>query len=177
MNPVIIDNIFSEKRLAELTKYFHELVHQTKLNTTQRTIFDSINNPILQMLGQEILPFAKKAFENDNLYSIKTTFAHYEGPQGVLRSHIDEQKEARLVDVCIYENTPWGIVIEGKKYHFPVNSAVAFESGRLEHWRDENPDIKNNKTGVLLAYFNELKMDIYSPPVEGSSKRERKTYN
>jgi hypothetical protein len=166
MNPVIVDNVFTNERLEELKEYFNNLVNHTKIKTNQRTIFDSINNPALQMLGQELLPIAKKVFKKDNIYSIKTTFAHYEGPQGVLKPHIDHQKDVMLVDVCIYEDVPWGIVVEGETYYFPVNSAVAFESGKVKHWRDENPDIKNNKTGVLLAYFNEIKLDIYSEPME-----------
>ena len=165
MKPVIINNIFTDERLKELTKYFHELVHHTRLKTDQRTIFDSINNPALQMIGQELLPIAKKAFGKENIYSVKTTFAHYEGHQGVLMPHVDHQEDVMLVDVCIYEDVPWGIVVEGETYHFPVNSAVAFESGRVKHWRDKNPDVENNKTGVLLAYFNDRPLDVYSQPV------------
>lgn len=165
MEPVVIDKVFDDKRFNDLLEYFKNLVFTSRIEQGQRTIFDSVNNPILQMLGQELLPIAKKVFGLDNIFSVKTTFAHYEGEQGVLAKHKDKQSETMVIDVCMYEDIPWGIVIEDKEYIFPVNSAVAFKSGLVEHWRNPNPDPKNNKTGVLLAYFNELTLDIYSYPV------------
>jgi hypothetical protein len=165
MQPVMIDNVFSDKRFSELLEYFKSLIFVSGIEQGSRTMFDSINNPILQMLGQELLPIAKKAFNNENIFSVKTTFAHYEGIQGILRKHKDKQPDTMVIDVCMYEDIPWGIVIEDKDYIFPVNSAVAFKSGQVDHWRKPNPDPKNNKTGVLLAYYNELTLDIYSPPV------------
>lgn len=128
-------------------------------------MFDSFNNPVLQMFGQELLPLAKELFNNPNLCSVKTTFAHYEGHQGVLGKHTDNSPNVCLIDVCIYEDVPWGIVVEDQEYIFPKNSGVAFHSGKLQHWRKENPDLNNNKTGVLLAYFDEVPLDTYSLPV------------
>lgn len=165
MNPVIVNGIFSNERLLEITNYFNELVSRSGIQKDKRTIFDSINNPILKMLGQELLPIAKNVFNNNNIYSIKTTFAHYEGNQGVLKRHIDKQEDVLLLDICIYENVPWGIVIDNKNYYFSINSAVAFESGKLEHWRNPNPDPVNNKTGVLLAYFEPSPLNIYTKPI------------
>lgn len=165
MDPKTIENVFSEKRFDELTKYFHELVRRSGVDRTMRTMFDSINNPVLKMLGQELLPLARNIFECENLYSTKVTFAHYEGHQGVLGKHVDHNPNVRLIDVCIYEDVPWGIFVDGKEYIFPKNHGVAFYSGKQEHWRKDNPDKLRNKTGVLLAYFDEMPLDTYSPPV------------
>lgn len=165
MEPVLIHGVYDEKRLSVITEYFRGLVANVGIRTDQRTMFDSVNNRILQMLGQELLPLARQVFQCENLLSTKTTFAHYEGHQGVLGRHVDLNPNVKLIDVCIYEDVPWGIVVEGKEYIFPINSAVAFHSGKLEHWRNPNPDLENNKTGVLLAYFDEMQLNEYSRPV------------
>lgn len=165
MNPVIVNGVFSNERLLEITNYFNELLNKNIIKKNQRTIFDSVNNSVLKMLGQELLPIAKNIFNNNNISSIKTTFAHYEGSQGVLKKHIDSQQDVLLLDVCIYENAPWGLVIDNKNYYFSINSGVAFESGKLEHWRNPNPDPVNNKTGVLLAYFEPVSLNDYSQPI------------
>lgn len=165
MEPKIIHGVFTLDRFNDIANYCNRLVSNSSLNPGQRTMFDSINNPVLKMFGQELLPLARELFDNPNLLSTKTTFAHYEGHQGVLGKHVDLNPSVCLLDVCIYEDVPWGIVVEGKEYIFPENSGVAFYSGKLEHWRKPNPDIINNKTGVLLAYFDEMPLDQYSYPV------------
>lgn len=164
MDPKIIHGVFSLKRFEEVSSYCNRLVLSSGINQEQRTMFDSSNNPVLQMFGQELLPLARELFNNPNLSSVKTTFAHYEGHQGVLGKHVDNNTNVCLLDVCVYEDLPWGIVVENQEYIFPPNSGVAFHSGQLEHWRKPNPDL-NNKTGVLLAYFDEIPLDIYSRPV------------
>ncbi len=165
MDPKIIHGVFTFERFEEILAYCKRLVSNSGLSKEQRTMFDSVNNPVLQMFGQELLPLAKELFNNPNLCSVKTTFAHYEGHQGVLGRHVDNNPTVCLLDVCMYEDLPWGIVVEEKDYIFPPNSGVAFHSGKLEHWRKPNPDLNNNKTGVLLAYFDEIPLDIYSRPV------------
>lgn len=165
MDPKIVHGVFTLDRFEEVVSYCKRLLSHSGVNKQQRTMFDSINNPVLQMFGQELLPLARELFDNPNLSSTKTTFAHYEGHQGVLGKHVDLNPTVCLLDVGLYEDLPWGIMVEDKEYVFPPNSGVAFNSGKLEHWRNPNPDINNNKTGVLLAYFDERPLNIYSQPV------------
>jgi len=164
MDPKIIHGVFTIDRFEQVSAYCKRLVAHSGVSKEQRTMFDSYNNPVLQMFGQELLPLAKELFNKENLYSVKTTFAHYEGHQGVLGKHVDNNPTVCLLDVCIYEDLSWGIMVENKEYIFPENSGVAFHSGKLEHWRKPNPDL-TNKTGVLLAYFDEMPLDTYSNPV------------
>ena len=156
--PVIIENVFDNKRFLFVKNELQKIIEKTEKETRGRTVIDAEerSNYFLKMLGQELLPLAKTIFKKDNLYSSKTVFAHYEKKNGVLLKHKDFQEDIHLIDICIYEGVPWGIVVENVEYIFNENCAVAFESGKLEHWRKPNPDPENNITGVLLCYYTEL---------------------
>lgn len=159
LQPILIHNIFDKDRFNLISNQLKEIAKKTGTNSQRRTLVHSDDDLFIKMLGQELIPLAKKIFKINNIVSSHTVFAHYENEDAFLGKHVDYQKEILLIDVAIYSNGAWGVFVDGQEYFFEPNCALAFESGKSEHWRGPKPS--NNISGVLLCYY--LSLDYVIP--------------
>lgn len=98
---------------------------------------------------------AKKIFNSDTLKKTYILFAHYEGTEAELLPHKDDNACTYTLDLCLYQNTPWPLYVEGKEYTLGDNQALAFYGEDQEHWRSKFPNPETNQVGMLFLHYAE----------------------
>lgn len=154
MDPILLENVFDEERFLVLQHLFLMMSKNATINEDYRVFIDSKSDMLLSVVGQELLPLAKKIFNSTNMFSSYTVFSHYENDNSGINPHVDYQEDVYLIDICLYNNGEWGLCVDDKEYFLEPNCAVAFESGKSLHWRPDKPE--GNITAVLLCYYTSI---------------------
>lgn len=156
-NPIIIKNIFDIKYFNALLTDINKFKNSEKFFdvSLKRYITSGNEIPMLKQAGEILLPIANKIFNNNKIISYDQICAHYEGPQTKLYKHKDAVPNIYVIDVCMYQKTPWDIIIEDRRYSLDINDALCFYPGNQIHWREKFPDPENNIVGMVQFYFAE----------------------
>ncbi len=109
----------------------------------------------LQIYTSPLLGLARKVFGSSTLEHSYSIFAHYEGNLAALPKHKDNNACTYTLDVCLYQETPWSLWIEGEEYYLEPNQGIAFYGEDQEHWREDFPNPVNNQVGQLFVHFVE----------------------
>ena len=59
------------------------------------------------------------------------------------------------LDVCLYQNVQWPLVVEDREFTLQENEALAFYGEEQEHWRPDFPVPTWNRVGMLFLHFAE----------------------
>ncbi len=59
------------------------------------------------------------------------------------------------LDVCLYQNDPWDVYVEGKPYTLNPGDALSFNGVHNLHWRESFPNPETNEVGMLFFFYTE----------------------
>jgi len=153
-DPKIIKNLLNKED-------FNFILNHLKDSLSKQTYFEKdfgryiYTSKEIEKISKDITPIARKVFKSKTLLPSYSLFAHYEGESANLFAHKDDNACTYTLDFCVYQETPWGICVEGKEYFLEENDALAFYGIDQEHWRNDFPDPKNNKVGFIFFHFVE----------------------
>ncbi|MEK9691907.1 MAG: hypothetical protein VW235_03155 [Rhodospirillaceae bacterium] len=102
-----------------------------------------------------LLPAAREIFKSETLLPSYSMFVHYEGEKANLMKHKDNNACTYTMDLCLYQKTPWGLIVEGEEFMMEPNEALCFYGEDQEHWRNEFPDPDVNEVGQVFFHFVE----------------------
>lgn len=105
-----------------------------------------------------LTPLAKEVFNSSTLEPSYSMFAEYRKVGDTIPNlphHKDNNACTYTIDVCLYQDTPWAIWIEGKEYYLEPNQAIVIYGEDQEHWREEFPDPENNVVGMMFNHYVE----------------------
>lgn len=104
---------------------------------------------------ERLVPLARDIFKSDTLLPTYALLVHYESDKADLLKHKDSNACTYTIDICLYQNTPWPLWIEGKPYTLEENQAVGFYGEEQLHWREQFPNPETNEVGMLFLHFVE----------------------
>lgn len=116
------------------------------------------NNSVFKGLSSymdHLVPIAREIFKSETLLPSYSIFAHYQGKEAKLQKHKDNNACTYTIDLCLYQEVPWGLWVEGHEYMLEPNEALCFYGEDQEHWREQFPDPENNKVGQIFFHFVE----------------------
>ena len=155
MNAFKIKDIFEQSYFDEIKNYFegHSFLNNAQYDFYNSKRIDSFDDPVLKSILDKLHEPAKKWFNNENLVPTYAIFSEYSGEQAHLNPHRDSGPCTYTLDIGLYHNTPWPLIIEGKEYSFLENEAIGFYANDQDHWKPEFPDPENNKVGIILVHY------------------------
>jgi hypothetical protein len=153
-DPQIIDNVFNDLDFNNIKNFFYNIKkdESTYSKNFGRYLF---GNSILDKYAEIIIPKARKIFNSETLLHSYSIFAHYEGKEASLHPHKDDNACTYTLDLCVYQNKPWDIWVEGKNYTLSENQALAFYGNDQEHWRESFPNPDFQYVGMIFFHFVE----------------------
>jgi len=167
----IIENIFSDNEIKEIEAVILNNINSRELviwnDSNPRTDFSNISklhSDLGRLLLQDIT-FSKNILEKlatalsdqgiDKKY-LTAAYCEYSGKYGRpnLSVHRDRgPKETICLDYKLDSNTKWDLVIEGRAYDVPKNSAIIFETVGQEHSRPTKQFSTEEYVKVIFFYF------------------------
>lgn len=153
-NPEVVKDVFSKNDFNVLKNHVIEEVAK-KQNFEEVFSRYSLSTLLIDDYAKKITPLARKIFNSNTLMPSYSLFSHYEGIGANLFAHKDDNACTYTLDLCVYQNTQWGVCVEGNEYFLEENEALAFYGVDQEHWRKDFPDPKNNKVGFIFFHFVE----------------------
>jgi hypothetical protein len=153
-NPMVVSPVFSNEDFS--------LLKTTMLNAPKTPeVYDEgfgryhVWDPILTDFTQKALVVAKEVFESDTLVPSYTLFSHYQGEKANLLRHKDDNACTYTIDMCVYQDTPWDLWVDGAPYTLLENQALAYYGNDQEHWREEFPNPDSNYVAMVFFHFVE----------------------
>jgi len=112
---------------------------------------------IIKELADKLVPTARKIFNSEKLLHTYSLFAHYEGqdPKPSLYKHKDDNACTYTIDMCVYQNEPWDLWVEDKKYTLYANQALAYYGNDQMHWREDFPSPETNYVAMIFFHYAE----------------------
>jgi len=158
--PIILDKVFPEPlfdRLVQTCKrqYKNAIWNEDFGRWGVTTQDQGSEGSWLMPYALRLVPKAKEIFNSETLDLSYVMFAQYETEKANLPKHKDNNACTYTIDVCLYQNTPWAIWIEGKEYYLKPNQAIIIYGEEQEHWREEFPDPENNVVGMMFNHYVE----------------------
>jgi len=116
--------------------------------------YDFANINPLNKSHEMLLGLAREIFSPTAIpsYSLYVT---YRGFRANLPYHIDDNACTYTIDLCLYQETPWPIVIEGEPFILGENQAVCYYGEDQYHGRDAFPDPMSNEVEMIFYHFIE----------------------
>jgi hypothetical protein len=113
--------------------------------------------PVLKEIFYNLTSTARKTFNSDTLLPTYALFAHYEGqdPEPSLYKHKDDNACTYTLDMCVYQNEPWDLWVEGQNYTLYPNQALAYYGNDQLHWREKFPNPETNYVAMIFFHFAE----------------------
>jgi hypothetical protein len=152
--PRLVDNLFDQES--------YNLLKDTMFNCPKTLeSYDQgfgryhVNHEILQEYTQKALPIAREYFNSQTLVPSYTLFSHYEGANAQLWKHKDDNACTYTLDMCVYQNQPWDLWVEGKNYTLNPNQALAYYGNDQEHWREAFPNPESQHVAMIFFHFVE----------------------
>jgi len=113
-------------------------------------------------LWRAIMPYfnrsvnvARDVFESPTLLPSYALACHYEGDLAELVKHKDNNACTYTIDLHLYSDTDWPLIVEGREYILKPNQALAFYGEEQEHWRPPFPNKEDNGVGAAFFHFVE----------------------
>ena len=153
--PKVVSNIFDKERFIYLQEYFksHPQLNSLEYDHYGSKRIDSFDDPVIFQCLKDLTEFAKYHFNKKDIVHTYGIFAEYSGTGAQLEEHKDVGPCTYTIDIEIYHETPWDLIIEGKRYKFNENEAVLFLANDQDHWKEEFPNPETNKVGILLLHW------------------------
>lgn len=153
-DPKILKNVFNEEDFSELKCHLYT---KPKLDINFDSDFGRYNfeDQFIYSYSEKILQTAKNVFNSETLVPSYFLFAHYEGPEASLFSHIDDNACTYTIDMCIYQTEPWDLYVDGKSYTLYENEALAYYGNDQMHWREKLPNPESQHVGMIFFHFVE----------------------
>jgi hypothetical protein len=113
--------------------------------------------PILKEISNKLIPEARRIFNSPTLIPTYTLFVHYEGQDPIpsLYKHKDDNACTYTIDMCVYQNEPWDLWVDGKNYTLSPNQALAYYGNEQLHWREGFPNPETNHVAMIFFHFAE----------------------
>lgn len=164
--PRIEKNIFDNNYFEYIKNYFknHDVVKKDEYHFYGSKRIDTFNDEVLKKAHEDLLPKARQMFESETLLPTYAVFSEYSGKQAYLDQHLDIGPCTYTIDLCLYQNSQWGLFIEGKEYFFSENEGIVFYPNHQLHWRGEFPDPDKNKVAIILFSYVEPDHDWWKIP-------------
>lgn len=116
------------------------------------------NGPWLIPYLNKTVPLVKDIFKSETLepsYALAVNYKQVGDTIPNLPKHKDNNACTYTLDVCLYQDTPWSIWVEGKEYWLEPNQAIVIFGEDELHWREEFTDKENNNVGMLFCHYIE----------------------
>lgn len=151
-NPWIIKNFFPEEKYRLILKGINSigLDSWTFDRGFNRYIYQSTNLHKLSLLE---LDRARKEFQSSTLLYTYSLLSLYNQNNSFLKKHKDDNACTYTIDICLYSEKPWPIIVEDKEYILQKNEALCFYGEDQLHWRP--PIEPDNKVLMLFMHWAE----------------------
>jgi hypothetical protein len=155
MKPEVLTNVLSPEDFRNIKEHFinHKEKNLLGFDENGRKLITD-NDQILKKYSEKILPIARGFFKSDSLLPTYSLFAEYSDTNINLPKHTDANACTYTVDLVLYQNSPWGLWIDGVEYIANENEAICFWGEDQEHWRN-SVDNNNNIVGVIFFHYVE----------------------
>lgn len=153
-NPLIINNLLSKEKFEELQKYVKDLDKSTLGHSTDFNRYEFGGSELLNLLHKDLLPIAKDFFESKTLVSSFNFGSWYYG-NASLEKHKDVAACTYSIDLCVYQNTPWDLYVEGIPYTLQENQALLYYGEDQRHWRENFPNPESNIVCNVFFFYVE----------------------
>ena len=120
-----------------------------------RYVRHSDENEALKRCHEQLTTVAKQLFNSDTLVPSYAFFAYYKRG-ATLPVHKDSNACTYTIDVCLYQNMPWDLLVEGTPYTLTPNEALAYYGEDQEHGRPKFPSPDGE---VAMAFFHFVEPD------------------
>ncbi len=157
MSAVVIRDLFEPQEYDSLVKIFSNPKSYQYDEGFSRYVTNDTNSPQLREYFEKLIPLARSTFKSETLLPTYALFAHYEGtePAPSLFRHVDDNACTYTIDMCLYQNEPWDLYVEGDRYTLYPNQAVAYYGNDQEHWREDFPNPESNHVAMVFFHFAE----------------------
>lgn len=154
--PFIVSPLFEEEdfhRLSQNLKSISKTLHYDP--GFGRFTGSQIQIQILQEFTDKLTNTARKVFNSSTLLPTYSLFAHYEGLKSNLYKHKDDNACTYTLDLCVYQNFPWDLWVDGNGYTLHPNQALAYYGNDQEHWREQFPYPEKQHVAMVFFHFAE----------------------
>ena len=152
--PIILRNLLNESRFKTLQEHVKGLDKSSLGYSKDFNRYEWGNDPLFTEIHQELLPVAKEFFESDVLVPSFNFGSWYFG-NASLEKHKDVNACTYSIDLCVYQNTPWDLYIEGVPYTLNENDAVLYYGEEQRHWREDFPNPGSNVVCNVFFFYVE----------------------
>lgn len=155
--PEILKNLLSTTDYERLKNSFSNYKQFEFQPSFSRYIISDNSMPILKEYADLLTPVAQAVFNSTTLMPTYTLFSHYEGinPPPSLYKHKDDNACTYTIDMCVYQNEPWNLYVDGMPYTLYPNEALAYYGNDQLHWREQFPNPEINKVAMIFFHFAE----------------------
>lgn len=153
--PTVKSNVFEEDKFENIKQYFfnNKLVKEKEYDYYGSKRIDSYENEILLTTLHSFTDKAKEWFNKKEIVPTYSVFSEYSGKSAMLDKHTDSGPCTYTIDICIYSNVKWPLIIENKEYYFKENEAIIFYANDQKHWRPDFPDKENGVVGMMFLHY------------------------
>ena len=153
MNPKIIKQTFSNSEYNSLKQYLLNKDIKS-LNYDETFSRYGLNDNVINEYAEKLVPLARQIFNSDTLVHSYSLFSHYEGNSSLYK-HKDDNACTYTLDMCVYQNAPWGLWVDDQEYILNENESLAYYGNDQYHWRDPIPDTQNQHVAMIFFHFVE----------------------
>ena len=153
--PEILKNVLDEKDFMGLESYAKQVKEHFPNYDLKFGRHQWGNTEELIFFHKKLLPIARKHFENDEILPTWSLLSAYEGNLAKLQKHTDNNACTFHLDLCVYQNEPWDLWVEGEPYTLYPNEALAMYGEDQEHWREDFPSPESNIVCNAFFFFAE----------------------
>jgi hypothetical protein len=151
-DPWIVNNFFNEKEYSKIMNSINKI---EKSKWIYEGFFDRYvySSELLHRISWVKLNYAREQFESETLLPTYSLLALYNKNSSRLEKHKDTNACTYTFDICLYSESVWPLVVEGKEYILNKNNALCFYGEDQEHWRPEIAP--KNKVLMLFMHYAE----------------------
>lgn len=157
IDPVITNNIINNNEIEELKNLINSNKHLLQYDPYYgRMVVTDTLIPELMHYSNKLRGKAREIFGSNTLEPTYVLFGHYFGKDANLKKHKDNSFDCMYnLDVCLYQNDPWDVYVEGKPYTLNPGDALSFNGVHNLHWRESFPNPETNEVGMLFFFYTE----------------------
>lgn len=152
----IIKNILSQTNFDKVSTYFknNKMLDLINFDEFGRKLIGDQQESILKEYSAMLLPQAKEYFGSQTMIPSYSLFAEYSDKIISLHKHKDANACTYTIDLVLYQNSPWGIFVNGKEFLLNPNEALLFMGEENEHWRETRIN-NTDRIGVIFFHYVE----------------------
>jgi hypothetical protein len=153
-DPKIIKNVFNNEDFLKIQEH---LKSKTRNSQNFEPFFGRYicSDTVIEEYLHKLVPIAKEIFDSKTLIPSYALFAHYEGKNASLFSHVDDNACTYTLDMCLYQNDTWELYVNEKPYVLNENEALAYYGNDQIHRRDPIPNPESQHVAMVFFHFVE----------------------